>query len=237
MFALLCKRSTSHDPCGLCQCTLNGPTTFWDFRSNAPWHTTIWTAQTWHHWPERPQCVLLNSRLANGLFVHYDIMHSKWLGWCQYLYGTIFWMLCFEQMPQSPLENLIRLGRWIRAFQSHHKVSAKYSQGLTKLTMFQKKTDYPKLRGKAIEIRDLAYCMVAAWKYFGDCSSAEGQKVLRVLELNAQQDDLLKISDAEQFALSPEEYNTLLSATVSMESKSFVIGTTTSHFSTIFICV
>ena len=140
-------------------------------------------------------------------------MHSKWLGWAQYLYGTIFWMLCHEQVLQSPLENLVRLGSFIRGWQSRNPCNNKYSQSLNKLSMFVKQKDYPKLRGKACEIQDLSPCILAMWQRFGDCTSEEGRQVLLLLQLNEQQDTFLKRSDRNRYALSEEEGNTLVSVT------------------------
>ena len=211
------RRSTSKEPCGLCRCTLHGSTSFWDFRKDAPWTRTLWTPRTWRAWDRRTRCVLLNSRLLGGLFVHYDVMHSKWLGWAQYLYGSIFWMLCYEQMLQSPLENLVRLGGFIRGWQSRNPCNNKYSQSLNKVNMFVKQKDYPKLRGKACELQDLSPCILAMWERFADCTSEEGRKVLLLLQLNEQQDTFLKRSDRNRYALSEEEGNTLMSATRRLE--------------------
>ena len=68
-------------------------------------------------------------------------------------------------MQGSPLGNLQELWNFLKTYQANHKVHSPYSQRLNKLSLYKKKTDFPKLRGKAAEIKDMAEAMQAMW-YF-----------------------------------------------------------------------
>ena len=54
------------------------------------------------------------SRFPESLTVHYDLMHVKYLGYVQYLYGNCLQLLTNEIMDQDPLTNLKTLWRFIK---------------------------------------------------------------------------------------------------------------------------
>ena len=65
---------------------------------------------------------------------------------------------------------------WAR-FQNRHRPQhgERYpARTLRKLTMFVKKRDFPKLRGKAGQIRGLGDAMIAMWKRYGDLHTRDG---------------------------------------------------------------
>ena len=109
---------------------------------------------------------LFQKELRSVLMVHFDLMHCRYLDYLQQLYGSVFWVLCEEMMHASPLANLHELWNFLKSHQTKHKVHSPYSQRLNKVSMYRKKKDYPKLRGKAAEIKDMAAPMQAMWAYF-----------------------------------------------------------------------
>ena len=136
-------RSTSNEPCSLCRCTKRGPRTWHRLDRLAGWRETVWETRTWRAWESRSMNVFFKSRLHTALTVHYDLMHVKYLGYVQYLYGSVLQILTHDIMDADPLTNLRTLWRFIKQRQrveaSSPRITAPYGQRLNKLTMFVKK--------------------------------------------------------------------------------------------------
>ena len=84
--------------------------------------------------------------------------------------------------------------------QLHHELQNRHrpqhgerypARTLRKLTMFVKKRDFPKLRGKAGQIRGLGDAMIALWKRYGDLHTRDGIRIKLLLELSLQCDEIL----------------------------------------------
>ena len=129
--------------------------------------------------------------LHTALTVHYDLMHVKYLGYVQYLYGSVLQILTHDIMDADPLTNLRTLWRFIKQHQrveaSSLRITAPYGQRLNKLTMFVKKKTY-KLRGKAAEMRDLGGAVLAMWRYFAP-PSQRNNEIHLLLRLNKEFED------------------------------------------------
>ena len=76
--------------CCLCQADTVGENSWRDFSENAPWVATCWTPQTWHLFPQKSPCKLLNDIPgASAALVALDFMHNKYLGTDQYVFGSV----------------------------------------------------------------------------------------------------------------------------------------------------
>ena len=144
-------RYSSKKPCAQCACEIHGARTFKDNRPNAPWLSTIVNPSDWKN----------NKRSSNELFnlpgischnLCYDFMHCKYLGSDQYILGSLLYFLCFSVMAGAPKQNLQRIWLWIKAFYRNNKSFPRVYRYLNKLSMFVRKKDFPKLRGKAGEL-------------------------------------------------------------------------------------
>ena len=61
-----------------------------NFSENAPWVATCCTPQTWHLFPQKSPCKLLNDIPgASAALVALDFMHNKYLGTDQYVFGSV----------------------------------------------------------------------------------------------------------------------------------------------------
>ena len=159
-------RWNSNSPCCLCQCQKRGAHSWHDFSEGAQWRTTAWSTAAWRNWPNRSMNKLFHKDLCSVLVVHFDLTHCRYLGYLQQLFGSVFWLLCEEMMQGSPLVNLHELWNFLKTYQAEREVHSPYSQRLNKLSMYKKQTDFPKLRGKASEIKDMAAAMQAMWSFF-----------------------------------------------------------------------
>ena len=185
--------SNASNPCCLRKCSKLGPNTYMDKRPDAPWLQTLWTPSTWFGWGERPGSAFFSVALwLSILIVHFDYMHCKFLGSDQYLFGSILYLLTHHLMPdEDPKENLQALWGWILQWYEENQVLvSKRFRHLDKLTMYVKKKGPPKLRGKAIEIKNFGPVMLAVWQEFGKESEWYDQLCL-ILELNIQLDKTL----------------------------------------------
>ena len=105
-----------------------------------------------------------NAMNVTGLTVQPDLMHVKYLGYQQFWLGSVMWMLVNEILPASPLANLRGIGLYVLRWQRRHNVSAKFPLGaFQKLSIFQRKKGYPKLRGKGAHVRHLAGALSSLW--------------------------------------------------------------------------
>ena len=178
-------------PCGICRATFRGVTSWMDNRENAKWLNTVLTVRNWRsHWTTA--CELFDVSGVNALCVAPDYMHNAYLGWLQYLYGSVFWLLCFLVLPHEALQNLEYIGSFIKEYQKRNPTAHKYRPKLTKLSMFLKQKSYPRLRGRAADIRGLPDAILALW----DANMIEGdmthRQIRMVLALNVKIADTLE---------------------------------------------
>jgi len=97
-------------------------------------------------------------------------------------------------------------GVWMRNFQTESGTVMKYRHALTKLSMFVKQQGYPKLKGRAAEIRHLGPTMAALCDQHMNPGVLIHRHIKKLLELNNKMHDILeKYSPAEGFFAVPEK--------------------------------
>lgn len=184
--------STSHRaPCIQCRCKFRGPTSWLDNRPNSEWQNTLLQADTWRQQWNSP-CLLLKLPGVSCWTITYDLMHNFWLGWLQFAYGSIFYLLCFDILEADPLTNLKAVAAFIREFQRQDKGHQRYRQRLEKLSMFVKQSGYPKLKGRASDIKGLCAALKACWMANMRGEVLQDQQIAAFLELNLEIHDLLE---------------------------------------------
>ncbi|CAE7373144.1 unnamed protein product, partial [Symbiodinium sp. KB8] len=99
-------------------------------------------------------------------------------------------LLCRHVLDEEPLDNLKNLWKYIKQQQKRNRIRNKYQQRLCKLSMFQKQKDFPKLKGKASEIKGLCATFVDMWNYFV-LDTEEYRKLAVLLKLNKEFEDVL----------------------------------------------
>ena len=158
-------QSTTHSkPCALCKAQYSGTNSWLDNRPGSPWQNTILTAANWQSW-WTTDCSLFKLPGMTSMSIALDLMHNFYLGWLQYFFGSVFWLLCFECLDLAPLSNLHTIWNFIKEVQQGDNSRHKYRHRLDKLSMFVKKTGFPKLKGRASDIRGLdkaLFCLVGS---------------------------------------------------------------------------
>ena len=139
--------------CAVCPAGFHGPMSWLDNRALAGWISSVVTASNWRsHW--NPDCILFLLEGLSSLSIAYDYMHNSYLGWLQYFYGSILFLLVYHILPDEPLRNLTHtIAPFIKTFQKENVVTQRYRPRLNTLTMFDKKKSFPRLRGRAADIR------------------------------------------------------------------------------------
>ena len=109
------------------------------------------------------KCKLLTLPGLSACTVALDWMHCKYLGSDQYMFGSVMWLLCFVVMPETPLQNLLACWIFISRFYKEQETEHRL-KFLNKLSMFVRKSGFPKLRGKAAEIKGFGPALLALWE-------------------------------------------------------------------------
>ena len=144
-------------PRALCKCCKCGSLSWLDCRKTASWVQTCWKPSEWLAWPERSKCKLFTLPGLSACTVALDWMHCKYLGSDQYMFGSVMWLLCFVVMPETPLQNLLACWIFISRFYKEQETEHRF-KFLNKLSMFVRKSGFPKLRGKAAEKKRVWSC-------------------------------------------------------------------------------
>lgn len=183
--------SNHNKPCSICKTTFRGPLSWRDNRLNSGWQSSTLTPTTFRsHFS--PACPLFQLPGVTSLTMAMDWMHCHHLGWLQYLFGSIIHMLVFYLLPNTHLNNLAQIGDFIKHYQKTHHSKHPYRMRLDKMTMFQPKKGYPKLRGRAADIAGLHAAMLELWSLHMDEANLQHRQIKLVLQLNNQIQNLLE---------------------------------------------
>ena len=188
--SLQLPRSTSHNPCSLCRCTLNGENTWKDFSKKAKWLQLQWSPEQWIIWPDRSQVELFSVPGISAATVSLDYMHNKYLGTDQQQFGSTLYVLCYMTLPNSPQENLLVCWNYIKKHYADHHSNNRYGS-ITKLSMFVRKSGVIKMRGKAAELKGLCFPLLDLWKAHMNTSFTIHRKIKLMLQLNCQMETIL----------------------------------------------
>ena len=178
--------SLHNNPCSQCRCNYEGIYSWLDNRSTSQWQNTLLTPHDWKtHWTST--CELFQLPGVSALSVTMDLMHCLYLGWLQYVYGSVISLLVFDCYGgEDHLANLLAVGQYIQNFQMKNKMRQRYNRRLDKLTMFQSGTKFPKLRGKAAEIQSLAETLWSLWSLKMDQHNEQHRLIEFLLRFNNQ---------------------------------------------------
>jgi len=113
-------------------------------------------------------------------------MHCMFLGWLQYVCGSIMYLLVYEIMDGEPLQNLLAIEVFIKTYQKTHETKYKFRPRLAKLTMFQPKKGYPKLKAKAGDVLGLGPAMLALWSAHMSHAEITHRRIRLLLDLNVR---------------------------------------------------
>ena len=157
-------RVTNHEkPCPLCRASFAGPMSYLDNRKDSPWQASLLMPSNYkEHWS--PKGPLYTMAGFSNQCLAMDFMHTMHLGWLQHFFGSVIHLLVYYLLEGEPLDNLQFVYNYIKQHQKKNQAKHPYKMKLDKLTMFQPKKGYPKLRGRAADIAGLAHCLHDLWQ-------------------------------------------------------------------------
>lgn len=182
--------SSSAMPCALCQCSKHGINSWKDCRPTASWLDTVWTPSTWLAWEGRSSNLLFTLPNVSALTVCLDWMHCKLLGTDMYLFGSVFYILCFNILEAAPLENLKMCWQFIKQFFKDNGTQDAFKY-INRLTLFVRKSGGHKLRGKAGEIRSLGPALLALWEAKMDFAVLRHRQIRLLLHMSCRLESLI----------------------------------------------
>ena len=184
-----------------CKCTGTGAATWTDFRPQAMWRNTRWEADVWRNWDERSKCILLTLPGASCWSIAYDWVHVKYLGVDQYIFGSVMALLVSMVMPHDANQNLQNCWDFLKTFFKNHATPTPFRY-LSKLSMFIRTGKYPKLRGKASEIRHFGPALLALWSRHQNPHLVLHQRITLMLKQNVHLEEMITFHK-DDFALPP----------------------------------
>ena len=149
-----------------------------------------WKPQEWLDWGGRSTCPLFQAIGVTACSVQLDWLHAKYLGNDQYVYASIFHLLCYVILPGSALSNLQQVWEDMKSLCKTLGVVHRYHY-FNRLTMFQRKSGPPKLRGKGSEVHHLHQVMLHLWQKHYNHSISVHRQILLLLKMNSKVEDLL----------------------------------------------
>lgn len=140
----------------------------------------------------------------SALSVGYDLMHAKYLGCDQYLYGSVLYILVFDVLPGSAQQSLNMVWNFMKAYYKKNCPRVRY-RNFSKLTMFIRKKDFPKLRGKAAEVKAFGPLLLQMWTAFSNKNKPEHKLIRLLLKKNVKFDETLDQHPTSDYYNLPSE--------------------------------
>ena len=153
---LVLSRCSNHAlPCGLCPATYRGIISWLDNRKCAGW---LAAGITCAHWA--CNCTVFEIPGVDGTNIAPDYMHNMFLGWLQYLYGSIMYMLVFVVMSGSHEDNLKQIAAFIKNIRMTKAPSTNTDRGLISFQCQIKRKTSPDSEAGPLTSWD---CMIQCW--------------------------------------------------------------------------
>lgn len=134
-----------------------------------------------------------------------DELHVMHLGTSSWMAGSILWVLCYLCLPSTPEENMKNI--WKVIVDTYRTSDAKTQYSNLTLSSFcdpkKPKAEYPKLKGRGAEVKDLMPCLLAVWDAFSDSITYEYDIVRSMLVHQVELQRLLSEYSTDLFLTVP----------------------------------
>ena len=197
----------SNRPCELCPCHKDPgdwPMCFNNFSDSAKWMTSCYSAAEWNSANTSPHYLLQDAHMTCHN-VEPDEAHVLHLGVGQYCLGSVLWMMVYacDSLKGTPAQNIERIWEEVRKDYKRGAVGTQMTN--IKLKTFHNPVkfddEYPRLKSKAAECKDLVGPVRRAWDLFRNPADKDHSIISRMLR---QLEDMQKIlSDNSKLAILP----------------------------------
>ena len=152
----------SNDPCEFCTASRKGHWKGWHnyFGSDATWKNRYFSSVQWRQLYSIYHFLFQLPYLScHNLEV--DELHVMHLGTTMYMLGAVLYRLCFHVLAGDPEDIMHGIWTDINEFYKEHKVVTQYSN--LKIGSFHEPGQFPKLKGKGAEVKDLVAPLAHVW--------------------------------------------------------------------------
>ena len=115
------------------------------------------------------------------------------MGTDAWFYGSVLFMLCYSVLPGNPGDVLERIWTEMKAWYSFHRVVDHF--GKLKMSMFHDPAEphakFPKLKGRAIEMRNLGKPLLECWMKHSDPANMQHKQIGLALKASCAIEDVL----------------------------------------------
>ena len=111
-------------------------------------------------------------------------LHVLYLGTLPLLLGSVLWLLCYRCSPTPPAETMEKIWAHITKYYSAHGTNTQFSALALNSCIDPARAhrEYPTLKGKGAEIKDVAPAILDVWVKFRNPHTYEFDRVGRLLE-------------------------------------------------------
>ena len=204
------QHHASGRPCSWCPANnVSGDPMNWaEFRPDVrQWSSELWTPGDWLEAHPARHVLFLLTR-ASILHVYPDWMHSKHMGTDAYLYASVLWLLVYRMLAGTPDENLTTVWNEMLSFYKTRGISGHYTNMY--IGMFTRRatpnSQYPKMRGRAAEIKLLGLALLFCWLQHYDASSVVDGQIRLLLRASVSMETALA-DYKDHNVLPPEVYS------------------------------
>ena len=177
----------TNSPCELCPCTRaknDWENNFHNFNDDALWMTKVFTAAEWNASHDSPHYLLQEAHMT-CLNVEPDEAHILHLGVSQYCLGSVLWQLCYscESLDGEADANCEVVWQGVREVYREQRTSTQMGNLLIKSFVSPQKwsDEYPRLRAKAAETKDIVYPIFRVWERFRSLRDPDHDRVSLML--------------------------------------------------------
>ena len=156
------------------------------------------------------------------LSVAADLMHCKHMGTDMYIYASILLILCFEILPGAASANMFTVWAKMKRFATRKKINTFSNLLVSMFCDHNKPHDaYPKLKGRAAEVRNLVEPLLHVWEEHCDKRVVQHVQITLLLQrsmdmgniLSSNKDEVvLPVSDRSHFKKVGFQYLVLFNA-------------------------
>ncbi len=165
-----------------------------EFRDGeAEWQLEFWTnAEWWEAHTDRHPLLSVTGVGIQNCFP--DHMHTKHLGCDKFNYASVLHVLCYEVMADDPATNLDVVWEECVAYCKLHGIKDRYRQMKPALVWKVRAphANFPKMRGKAIEVRNLGEPLLHVWSARCDSTNILHQQITFMLRCSVKIEAMLK---------------------------------------------
>ena len=164
-----------------------------EFRpSHAQWMTERWSSVEWSML--NPNCHPLLRLHHTGIEnVSYDYMHCKHLGTDKIVYASAMFLLAFDILADDPETNFAAIWAYMEQWYKANSINRHFSSMKLALICNTRSphATCPKIRGKAVEVRNLGRPLLSLWQRTMQHDNTQHQQIELLLRSSVRMEEIV----------------------------------------------